>query len=289
LFKHGLAGMETPLPMSTGRFAGIDVAIRLHVAAALLFVLALWPQVGHPISILSETIKPAPRVLSHPTSQTVAEGSCPDEGAPPMTDEDRSLVTGGQRTFTGRSQRKGNTYVAEATSHPIGSCADTTVQLYLFRDGKFVGAATPYSLPSKQAHFESFTLVDPVHLRYVVADSTSTDTRCARTRSRRPEATTTLMLGAQGWTLRMDPYANVSYQARQPLRYPREPNGHLNEGKVVVHATVDKDGFPADIRITRGSSHPELDQAAIEYVRRNCFNPAESSVDVPVNFSVHKL
>ncbi|GGY28267.1 hypothetical protein GCM10008098_21760 [Rhodanobacter panaciterrae] len=281
--------MKTPRLVPTDRFTGVDVTIRSHVAATLLFLLALWPQPGHPTPILGQAINPVPRQLPSATSQTVAEGSCPDESLLLVNDEDRSLVTGGQPTFTGRSQRMGNTYVAEATTHPIGNCADTSVQLYLFLDGKFVGAATPHSLPSKQAHFESFTLIDPEHLRYVVADSASTDTRCARTRSRRPEATTTLVLGAQGWTLHMDPYADVSYQARQPLRYPLDPNGHRNEGQVVVHATVDKDGFPADIRIMRRGSHPELDQAAIEYVRRRCFNPAESSVDIPVNFSVHKL
>lgn len=278
--------MKKPPPLEACGLAGLDSACS-HVAATLLFMLALWSQASYATPALSQASHPVP-LLRSATQQAAGEASCSGHRGVLVSDEDRLLAAGGKRIFTGRSQRKGDTYVAEATSHRDGSCADATVQLYLFHDGKFVGAATPYSLALKQARFESFALVDPEHLRYVVADSTSADTRCARTRGRHPQATTTLVLDAHGGTLRMDPRATWSYQARQ-LRYPLDANGHLNEGKVVVHVTVDKDGFPADIRITQESSHPELNQAAIESVRRSCFNPAEPGVDVPVNFSVRTL
>lgn len=281
--------MKAPCQVPIGRVARAAMTLRSCVGAALLLVLALWAHGSHPTAILGEAVNAQLQLPPPINSQAVAKASCADQGTPPLNDEDRFLVTDDRRKLTGRSQRKGNTYVTEATSRPAGGCADTTVQLYLFRDGGFVGPATPYSLPAKRARFESFLLVDPEHLRYVVADSAVRDSRCVRIHSRQPEFTTTLIKGTRGWTLRMDFHATTSYQLRQPPRYPRDAHGHLNEGTVLVHVSVDKDGFPMDVRITRGSSHPELDKRAIESLRGGCFDPAKSSVDIPVRFSINHL
>lgn len=269
--------METDSQMLNDK----ETHLRSHVAASLMLLVVAWPCFGEAVRI--------PRQLPRVNSDAVAQTACSDTGVAPKSDEDRLLVTGGTLMLTGRSQRKGGTYVVEASRHPAAACADSIVQLYLFRDGNLVGPATPNGLPSRSAHFQSFALVDPEHLRYVVADSTSAASRCTRTRSARPVETTTLLHGSQGWTLRMDPYAGTSYQARQPSRYPLDAKGHRNEGQVVVHVSVDKDGFPANLSIARPSQHRELNEAAIEYVRHSCFDPGKPSVDVPVNFSLNRL
>lgn len=279
--------VESPRSPPAGGPAG-PAAAPSRLAVTLLFCCALWPAAGHPTPRPDQAAGVGPRAPVSATARTASAAHCPDRRGVPGSEEDRILVAGGKRVLTGRSQRNGPAYVAEATSDRGGDCAHATVQLYLFRDGRFVGAATPYSLPLRQAHFASFTLVDPRHLRYVVADSIAADTRCVRSRSSRPQVTTMLVPTAQGWAVRMDPLATWSYQARQ-RRYPLDANGHLNEGSVVVHASVDKDGFPSGIRVTQASPHAELNQAAIEFVRRGCFNPAEPGVDIPVNFSAHKL
>lgn len=280
--------MKRSAPVPVPPLLSPTLILRTRVGTALLLAPLLWSPSGHTTSLQPDTLSPPPRLASSKPA-TMAKAGCANHGTAPVSEEERLLLSPGARKLTGRSQRKGSTYVAEATSRAAGGCAKTTVQLYLFRAGRFIGPATPYSLPAKTARFESFSLVDPEHLRYVVADSAASDSRCVRIHSRRPTATTTLINGTQGWTLHMDVNASVSCQARTAPSYPRDAQGHFNQGTVLLHVTVNKDGFPTGVRVTRGSSHPELDQRAIASLRAGCFDPAKPSVDVPVRFAINHL
>ena len=66
-------------------------------------------------------------------------------------------------------------------------------------------------------------------------------------------------------------------------------------GESVLTISVGADGVPADIRVQR-SSHPDLDAAAIEAVKRWQFNPgtangqpASTRMQVPVRFTPPQL
>ena len=174
---------------------------------------------------------------------------CPTTGVAPTSDEDRYLVTGGERALTGRWQRNGGTYVAEAITHAGTDCADARVQLYLFRDGGFVGPATPHGVDAKGGHFAAFTLVDPEHLTYTADAAASTQSRCERAGNTRPPAATTgattLVREPQGWTIHMERPGDTFHQPRQAPRYPPDTHGHRHEGTVVIHVEVDKEGFPS--------------------------------------------
>lgn len=194
-----IRAMPPPLPASVPSVPPMPVAEEprrrsrtwawIGGIALLVLLLVFWPRHDRPRAG-NDTVAYVPRPL-HPLAASTVP-SCRDEGAAPTGDEDRFLLTGGQRALTGRSQRNGDTYVAEATSHSGPDCADTTVQLYLFRSGGFVGPATPEALSMGTTRFASFELVDPEHLRYVVDDSGGPAAA----------ATSTLLKRADGWVIR---------------------------------------------------------------------------------------
>lgn len=75
-------------------------------------------------------------------------------------------------------------------------------------------------------------------------------------------------------------------------RYPRASLRRGEAGEVLVQVTVDADGRPRQVEIARSSSHPALDQAALNAVRRWRFRPAlqggqpvAQAIHVPVMFS----
>jgi len=80
--------------------------------------------------------------------------------------------------------------------------------------------------------------------------------------------------------------------AGNPLpRYPLAARRRGLEGRVVVRVFVAADGRPASFSVHSGSTHPILDDAAIEALRRWRFEPARRAgvpvaawVDVPITF-----
>lgn len=103
------------------------------------------------------------------TQASTATGPCSVETIPPHNDEDRFLLTGGQRLLTGRSQRKGDTYVAEAATGLDPACRPDDLQLYVFRRGVFVGTALEQAATKATARLADFELSDDQHLRVNLA------------------------------------------------------------------------------------------------------------------------
>lgn len=91
-------------------------------------------------------------------------GHCVAAAPSPRGDEDRFLLTGGQRLLTGRAQRKGDTYVAEAAASFDRACQPESLQLYVFRGGVFVGTALESAVSAASAKLADFQLNDDQHL-----------------------------------------------------------------------------------------------------------------------------
>lgn len=58
-----------------------------------------------------------------------------------------------------------------------------------------------------------------------------------------------------------------------PPKYPLESRRHKEEGTVVLHVTVGKDGLVEDIRVQTSSGHNRLDSAALRAVRKWQWQP----------------
>jgi len=91
-------------------------------------------------------------------------GQCAAAAPTPRGDEDRFLLTGGQRLLTGRAQRKGDTYVAEAAASFDRACHPSSTQLYVFRGGVFIGTALENAVSAASAKLADFKLDDDQHL-----------------------------------------------------------------------------------------------------------------------------
>jgi len=87
--------------------------------------------------------------------------------------------------------------------------------------------------------------------------------------------------------------ATPRYRSNPRPEYPLASKRRHEEGTVQVTVTVGPDGRALRVSLLKGSSHPLLDQAAIDAVRTWAFEPARASglavtseVVVPVRFSL---
>jgi hypothetical protein len=99
--------------------------------------------------------------------------------------------------LTGRAQRKGDTYVAEAAVSVDDKCQPSALQLYVFRNGVFVGTALEKAVSLATTRLTQFDLTDDQHLRVTLAQCTDKPGDCAATTIRE----IAVLPGAGGWTL----------------------------------------------------------------------------------------
>lgn len=90
------------------------------------------------------------------------------------------------------------------------------------------------------------------------------------------------------------PRFNAAYLNNPPPEYPATARRRGQEGRVVVRAEVLADGRCARVELKQGSGHAQLDQAALEAVRKWRFIPARQGdvavsawVDVPIAFKLN--
>lgn len=137
--------------------------------------LALWLQKPVPVSTPEVAQRYIPRPLQplefeddgddNATIITSADaGQCAAAAPSPHGEEDRFLLTGGQRLLTGRAQRKGDTYVAEAVASFDRKCQPASTQLYVFRSGVFIGTALENAVNAASEKLADFRLDDEQHL-----------------------------------------------------------------------------------------------------------------------------
>lgn len=125
-------------------------------------------------------------------------GQCAAAAPSPRGDEDRFLLTGGQRLLTGRAQRKGDTYVAEAAASFDRRCQPESLQLYVFRGGVFVGTALENAVSAASAKLADFQLDDDQHLSVTLVPCKEGSADCGVPDKKQVE----LLHKASGWIVR---------------------------------------------------------------------------------------
>lgn len=169
--------------------------------------LALWlhhPTASAPTELAQQPYVPRPLQPLHtePAQDVTAVRAdttqCPTAAPTPRNDEDRFLLTGGQRQLTGRAQRKGDTYVAEAASGHDNACQPDNLQLYIFRRGVFIGTALENAVSQASTHLNDFELSDDQHLRVSLAACHEKGGDCGAPNIRQIE----LLHDAGGWIVK---------------------------------------------------------------------------------------
>ncbi|WP_243048015.1 hypothetical protein [Dyella sp. RRB7] len=174
---------------------------RAYAVAALLVsgtALFLWMQRPAPVPVAQPYVpRPLqPLAANAPASAAGTPVQCIASTAAPQNDEDRFLLTG-QRLLTGRAQRKGDTYVAEAAVTVDSQCQPSALQLYVFHHGVFIGTALETAVSLATTRLTDFDLSDDQHLRITLAQCTSQPGDCAATTVKQ----IAVMPGGGGWTL----------------------------------------------------------------------------------------
>jgi hypothetical protein len=174
---------------------------RAYAVAALLLsgtALFLWMERPAPVPVAQPYVpRPLqPLSASAPASTAETPAQCVASAAAPQNDEDRFLLTG-QRLLTGRAQRKGDTYVAEAAVAVDSQCQPSALQLYVFHHGVFIGTALETAASLANTRLTQFDLTDDQHLRITLAQCTSKPGDCAATTVKQ----IAVMPGGGGWTL----------------------------------------------------------------------------------------
>lgn len=188
-----------PLPDAAPAARRGHVAAWLGGALVLVVVLAVifWrPHAASPAPAPAAALRYVPRPLQPMAPNVVAETCADAAGASPRNNEDRFLLAGGARQLSGRSQREGDNYVAEAVVQRDARCQPSAVQLYVFHRGVLVGTPMDSPLDPRRVRLSSFALSPDGQLTYTLQ-------RCdARAGSCHPETyRTRLQPGGGGWVL----------------------------------------------------------------------------------------
>lgn len=289
------AGEPPPLPARPQPPKGL---LRRHgrwlAAAAVVVALAgIWLHLRTPAPPATPPVHYVPRPLQ-PMAAAAPATHCPDAaGAAATGDEDRFLLAGGERSLTGRAQRQGDNYVAEAVVGRDDRCRADAVQLYVFHDGVFVG--TPLDPPVDPRHTRlDFSLDAQGQLDYTVQRCESPGTSCNPAEHYRVR----LQPGDGGWALTYGGApgaARVEIVSRTAPKYPAEAVRQRHEGTVLLAFTIGSDGSPLDIRVAQSSGFAELDAAALDAARQWRFralgpdgHATTASTRVPVRFHLDK-
>ncbi|AIF46773.1 hypothetical protein [Dyella japonica] len=180
-----------PRPTLRGR------AIAVAAVAVSALALVLWMQRPATTPVVQQPYVPRPlKPLQAGGPGAAATAQCMAQTATPKNDEDRFLLTG-ERLLTGRAQRKGDTYVAEAAVAVDQQCQPSALQLYVFRNGVFIGTVLDKAAGMASNRLTNFDLVDDQHLRVTLAQCTDQPASCAATSVRQ----FAVMPGGGGWTL----------------------------------------------------------------------------------------
>jgi TonB family protein len=259
--------------------------------AAAAVLLALWAHHRAPPSApATPVVAYVPRPLQPMTAATPAAAPTCPAGSAPASDEDRFLLAGGERLLTGRSQRSGDAYVAEAVLQRDAHCLPSAVQLYVFRHGAFVGTAMDAPFDPRRTQLIDFSLDEQGQLSYRLRRCDGRTGSCGDTETYQAR----LQPGDGGWVLAYgaaNASAAVEIISRPPPKYPAEAVRQHHEGTVLLQLTIGTDGLPRDIAVAQSSGFAELDAAAVASARQWRFRALRSdggattaTARVPVRF-----
>ena len=193
------AALAAPVARSGRRvFLWSALVITLLLTVALLF-----HSRAAPVPSTAASVRYVPRPLQPLAAElSDAPARCARADTAPTSSEDAYLLTGGQRHLTGRTQRNGATYVAEAMTYGK-DCSRARYQLYLFHDGQFVGPALAAS--DTGTRVASFALIDPQTLRYKLPAARSKGASCrGATESDSASGSSRLVHDVGGWRVHRD-------------------------------------------------------------------------------------
>ncbi|PXV59566.1 LppP/LprE lipoprotein [Dyella jiangningensis] len=179
-----------PRPALQGRAVAV-LAVILSATALLM-----WMHRPAPAPVAQAYVPRPLKPLSQNAPGAATGTQCLARTATPKNDEDRFLLTG-ERLLTGRAQRKGDTYVAEAAVAVDEQCQPSAMQLYVFHNGVFIGTVLDTAASMANTKLADFDLVDDQHLRVTYAACTDKPAACAATTVRQ----FAVMPGGGGWTL----------------------------------------------------------------------------------------
>lgn len=286
----GRGAMPPPLPPDARRGRGRSFAWLGGIAAVLALVL-LWHQ--HRAATPAATAPPVryvPRPLQPLSAAAPATTATCPAGSAAQNDEDRFLLAGGQRTLTGRAQRSGDDYVAEAILQRDDHCQPSAAQLYVFRHGAFVGTAIDTPIDPRRTQLTAFTLDGQGQLTYSLRRCDGRAGGCGELETYQAH----LQRGDGGWVLAYGatsaPVA-VEIISRPPPRYPEEALRQRHQGTVLLMLTIGADGLPREVAVAKSSGFPELDAAAVASARQWRFRALRpdggattATTSVPVRF-----
>ncbi|HET6431143.1 energy transducer TonB [Dyella sp.] len=259
--------------------------------AAAVLLLALWAHHhASPPAPARRAVTYVPRPLQPMVADAPASTTTCPAGPAPTGEEDRFLLTGGERQLTGRAQRSTDAYVAEAVLQRDAQCQPSAVQLYVFRHGAFVGTAMDAPIDPRRTQLLDFSIDEQGQLGYRLRRCDGRSDRCDE-----PEAyQARLQRGHGGWVVAYgaaDAPAAVEIISRPPPDYPAEAVRQRHEGTVLLLLTIDTDGLPQEIAVAQSSGFAELDAAAVASARKWRFRALRSdggattaTARVPVRF-----
>jgi len=287
----GLLPPPLPATGTSGSRRGRALGWLGGIAAALV-LLAVWAHHRTPPSApATPVVTYVPRPLQPMDAAAPAASTpiCP-AGSVPANDEDRFLLAGGERQLTGRSQRSGDAYVAEAVLQHDAHCQPSAVQLYVFRHGAFVGTAMDAPIDPRRIQLIDFTLDSQSQLTYRTRRCDPATSKCGGADTYQAR----LQPGDGGWVLAYgaaNAQAAVEIISRPPPEYPAEAMRQHHEGIVLLQLTIDTNGLPREITVAQSSGFPELDAAAVASARQWRFRALRSdggattaTARVPVRF-----
>lgn len=263
--------------------------------AAAVVLLALWAHHRAPPPVpATPVVTYVPRPLQPMnTAATAATPDCP-AGVAAASDEDRFLLAGGARQLTGRSQRSGDAYVAEAVLQRDAQCRPSAVQLYVFHHGAFVGTAMDAPIDPRRQQLLDFSLGGQGRLSYRLRRCDGRTGGCGEPETYQAR----LQPGAGGWVLAhgaANAPAAVEIIRRPPPHYPAKAVRQHHEGTVLLQLTIGADGRPREIAVAQSSGFAELDAAAVASARQWRFRALRSdggattaTARVPVRFHLDR-
>jgi len=282
-----------PLPPQAGNRKPGRPGRWLAAAAVPVVLIGMWLYLRTPAPAVKPPVHYVPRPLQPMIAAAPAPHCADATGTAPSNDEDRFLLAGGERQLTGRAQRQGANYVAEAVVGRDQQCRPDAVQLYVFHEGVFVG--TPLDPPLDPRHTRlDFSLDAQGQLDYTVQRCGSPGAACGPSEHYRVR----LQPSEGGWALTYGGApgaASVEIVSRTAPKYPAEAVRQRHEGTVLLAFTIGPDGAPLDIKVAQSSGFAELDAAAMDAARQWRFralgpdgHATTASTRVPVRFHLEK-
>ncbi len=153
----------------------------LAIAVVVLFAGFFWvfrADTPKPGPVQAQVYVARPLQPLDPSLQRASSTRCRAPTVASTSEEDRFLMTGGERQPTGVSQRSGDIYVTEAIVGFDAQCQPDAVQLYAFRSGVLIGALLDSPLDPARTRLNNLQLSDDGVAHFTLTQCTPSSGQC---------------------------------------------------------------------------------------------------------------